>query len=202
MQSSEPIKFSVNPFIKLYAVDMAKQMSDVYKRLQQGSSGYDYYRNLNLAIKAYILGKTEDEIEYILNSSSNPNETMHNKLGYQGFIDKFGKKRKKLSVFEKKSSVRLDSGGVLVSCSPTFSLETSTGLETYHVWAAQTPPVSSHMGALACYLSREAFRKTQYSNHDFRLFDAVGGRSYSKIFNTTAKIADTIAKQIVDWAGS
>lgn len=201
MQSVEQVKFSLNSFIRLYAMDMAKQMAEVYKRLQQGG-GYDFYRNLNLAIKAYIDGKTDDEIEYILNNASKPTEITYNKIGFESFKSKFGSKRKRLSTFDKSASVKLASGGLRISCSPSFTLETPAGLETYHVWASQSPEVNAHMGALACHLSREAFRRTSYSNHSFRLFDAVGNRSYSKIFNNTALISETLSRQVIDWANA
>lgn len=200
MSSQDRVKFSLNSFIRLYGVDMARQMSEVHKRLQQGSSGYDFYRNLNLAIKAYIEGKSDDEIEYILNSASKPAEVTYNRIGFESFKAKFGSKRKKLSVFDKNANVKLSSGRVLVICAPSFTLETPNGLESYHVWASQSPDVNGHMGALGCYLCREAFRKSAYSNHSFRFFDAVGNRLYSKILNNTPLIAESLANQVAHWA--
>lgn len=196
----DTMNLSLNAFIKLFAMDMPKQMAEISRRVQQNGGGYDFYKSLNLAIKAYIEDKTNDEIEYILNSPSNPAEVNLNRLAFDAFKRRFAKKRKKLSVFDGKQKIWLENKVVSVIVSPTFALESSTGMEVYHIWATQNPAVTKHMGGIGCYLSKEAFRKTSYSNYTFKFFDAVGEKVYSSFYNNTPALVNKTARDIAHWA--
>ena len=196
----DTINISLNAFIKLFALDMPKQMAEVSRRIHQNSSGYDFYKSLNLAIKSYIENRTNDEIDLILNSPSNPAEANLNRLAFESFERRFGSKRHKLSVFEKKQKIYYANRYVCVIVSPTFSLETTNGIEVFHVWATQLPSVNRHMGAIACYICQEAFRKTSSSNYKFKFFDFVGEKIYSSYYNNTSALIEKTAQDIAHWA--
>lgn len=194
------MNISLNAFIKLFALDMPKQMAEISRRVQQNGNGYDFYKSLNAAIKAFIENKTKDEIDFILNSPSNPAEANLNRLAFESFERKFGKKKNKLSIFDKKQKLPLADKAVTVFVAPTFMLETPSGIEVYHIWATQNPAVSKHMGGMACYMCQEAFRKTSASNYKFKFFDAVGEKLFSTYYNNTPALVNKTARDIAHWA--
>jgi len=200
MSDKPDISLSLNSFIKIYAMDMHLQMAEVNRRVQQ-NGGYDFYRILNSAIRAFIEGRTRDEIDYILNSSSRPQEISYNKMAFEAFEERFGKKIKKLSTFDKKGKILLADKKVEISVYPNFLMETNDGIEVYNVWAMQSPAMSAHMGSIGCYLAKEAFRKTS-SNYKFKFFDAVGKKVYSNILNSTPELVNRMASNIAHWASN
>lgn len=197
---TETMNISLNAFIKLFALDMPKQMAEISRRVQQSGSGYDFYKTLNSAIKAYIDNKTQDEVDFILNSPSNPAEASLNRLAFESFEKRFGKKRKKLDIFDKKQKLFLENKAISIFVAPTFTLETSEGIEVYHIWATQSIVVNKHMGGMGCYICQEAFRKTSSSNYKFKFFDAVGEKVFSKYYNTTPALVSKTASDIAHWS--
>ena len=178
-------------------MDPARQISEVFRRMQQ-STGYDFYRTLNLAIQAHIDQKSQDEIEYILSKSSRPDEVSYNKVAFNAFVAKFGKK-KKIYKFEKKGEVTLAEGRVLIKSSPNFMVESAGVMSVYHVWAIQNPKIDKMKANCLCYLLEESFKKTA-PNYDYRLFDAVSGKTYSGTNNTAALAVASVAENIAKWA--
>ena len=131
------LTLNLNTFIRYYSLDPSKLVAEVSRRMQS-SGGYDYYNILADAVRAKALGKTEDEIDYILNRSSNPSEIAHNRAAYLMFDEKFGRKRG-LSVFEKKGRVRMCDGRLIILVNPLFSIASTRSFDVYNIWAAQKP---------------------------------------------------------------
>lgn len=191
------ITLSLNTFIRYYSLDPSKLVAEVSRRMQT-SGGYDYYNILADAVKAKASGRTEDEIEYILNRSSNPSEVAHNRAAYEKFDEKFGRKRG-LSVFERRGRVRLCDGRLIVVVNPLFSIETARSFDVYNIWATQKPELDRARAGVGVHLMREAFSRTA-PNYNYKLFNAVDGKSYSAVNNTTPQAITTIAQNIVNIA--
>lgn len=200
MSSPKPfLTLSLNTFVRYYAMDTSKLVAEVYRRMQQ-AGGYDFYRILNEAIRAKIKRRSDDEILSILNSSSNVNEVSHNRAAYEVFVEKFGKK-KGLSEFEKKGQVKLADGQLQILVAPTFSVENASGLTVYHVWATQSIAIDRAIAGVSVHLMQRAFQKTA-PNYEYKLFDAVEGKQYSTVNNTTQQAVEICARNIIDLARS
>ncbi len=198
MSSDAPtLKLSLNAFIRIYSMDTARQIAEVARRMQP-SAGYDFYRSLNMAIQAHIDKKSQDEVDYILNKSLRPGEVSYNKTAFSIFIAKFGKK-KKIYKFEKKGSVSLADGRLVIRVAPQFMVENAGVMSVYHVWSMQNPPMDKARANCACYILQEAFKKTA-PNYQYKLFDAVSGKVYSGTSNTAALAVDSVAENMVKWA--
>ena len=193
------LTLNLNTFIRYYSLDPAKLVAEVSRRMQS-SGGYDYYNILADAVRAKASGKTEDEIEYILNRSSNPSEVAHNRAAYVMFDEKFGRKRG-LSVFERKGRVRMCDGRLIILVNPLFSIEWSASLISYNIWAAQKPEPNRARAGVGVHLMNVAFSRTA-PNYNYKMFNAVDGKTYSTVNNTTPQAISTIAQNIVNIAMS
>ena len=189
----------LNSFMKFYALDTSRQIADVSRRMQQ-VGGYDYYRNLTEAIRAHIQGRSQDEIQYILNNSSRPDEISYNKAAYDAFYERFGSNRK-TEICDKKGSVRLAGGEIEIKVSPVFEIETAGVYSVFHVWASQTPKIDKSKAGIACFLMERALKKTA-SNYECKFFDAVSKKVYSGASNTASLAVDSLASLMVKWAKS
>lgn len=177
-------------------MDPARQISEVLRRIQQ-SAGYDFYRNLHLAIAAHIQEKSKDEIDYILNNSSRPDEISYNKAAFDAFKVKFGKKTK-ISAFEKKGQLKLADGKILIRANPIFMIETSNAMEVYHIWPIQNPKLDKSKANSGCYIMEQAFKKAA-PNYTYKIFDSSSGKVYSGTSNTTALAVNSIADNMAKW---
>ncbi|MCQ2005262.1 hypothetical protein [Rhizobium sp. NRK18] len=177
-------------------MDPARQISEVLRRIQS-SAGYDFYRNLHLAIAAHIQEKSKDEIDYILNSSSRPDEISYNKAAFDSFNVKFGKKTK-ISLFEKKGQLKLADGKILVRVSPSFMLETPNGMDVYHIWPIQNPKLDKSKANCGCYIMQQAFKKIS-PNYTYKIFDSTLGKVYSGTSNTAPLAVNSIAQNMANW---
>lgn len=193
-EATAVITLSLNTFIRYYSLDPSKLVSEVSRRMQS-SVGYDYYNILADAVRAKIRGATEDEIEYILNRSSNPSEVSHNRAAYVSFYEKFARKRG-LDVFEKKGRVRMCDGRLVILVSPLFSVESGSSFDVFNVWAAQKPELNRARAGVGVHLMNAAFSR-KAPNYDYKMFNAVDGKIYSAVNNTTPQAINTIAENIV-----
>lgn len=191
------ITLSLNTFIRYYSLDPSKLVAEVSRRMQN-SGGYDYYSILADAVKAKASGSTEDEIEYILNRSSNPSEVAHNRAAYEKFDEKFGRKRG-LEVFERKGRVRMCEGKLVVTVNPLFSIKSARSFDVYSIWATQKPELDRARAGVGVYLMNDAFSRT-VPNYDFKMFNAINGKKYSTFNNTTPQAVTAIARNIVNIA--
>lgn len=200
MSGNSPIlTLSLNTFIRYYSIDHSKLIGEVSRRMQQ-SGGYDFYRLLGEAIKAKIRCATDDEIRFILGGSSNPSEENYNKAAYDMFLSKYGTKRG-LTGFGKKGRVKLCDGELEISVSPQFAIETSSGFSVFNVWAAQNPELDRARAGVGVYLMQQAFRKTA-PNYDYKMFNAVDGKTYSAVNNTIPQAIQNVARTVVSLAKS
>lgn len=200
MSGNSPIlKLSLNTFIRYYSIDHSKLIGEVSRRMQQ-SGGYDFYRLLSEAIKAKIRSATDDEIRFILGSSSNPSEENYNRAAYEMFLSKYGRKRG-LTDFRKKGRVKLCDGELEIFVSPQFAIESSSGLSVFNVWAAQNPELDRARAGVGIYLMQQAFRKTA-PNYDYKMFNAVDGKTYSAVNNTIPQAIQNVARTVVGLAKS
>ncbi|MDE4276606.1 hypothetical protein PXK58_20025 [Phaeobacter gallaeciensis] len=193
------LTINVNTFIRYYSIDPSKLVGEVSRRMQQ-PGGYDYYRLLSDAIKAKIENASDDEIQLILSGSSNPSEVSYNRSAYEVFVSKFGKK-KNISIFEKKGQVKLLDGELVIVASPAFSHQTANEFSVYNIWAAQNPPLDRARAAVGVYLLQQAFKKS-VPNYQYKVFDAVTGKTYGAVNNATAQAVGQVAKTIIDIAKS
>ena len=191
------LTLSLNTFIRYYSIDHSKLIGEVSRRMLQ-SGGYDFYRLLTEAIKAKIRGATEDEIRFILGGTTNPSEESYNKSAYEVFMSKYGKKRG-LTDFDKKGRVNLCNGELVVLVSPQFAIEATSGFSVFGVWAAQNPVLDRARAGVGVYLMQQAFRRTA-PNYDYKIFDAVSGRTFSKVNNTIPQAIQNVARTIVSLA--
>lgn len=191
------LTINLNTFIRYYSIDPSKLVGEVGRRMQQ-TGGYDFYRTLAEAIKAHIRGATDDEIQFILGGASSPSEVSYNKSAYEMFMKKFGKKRS-LSEFDKKGRVRLCGGELVVVTSPIFSVETISEFSVFNVWAAQNPVLDRARAAVGVYLMQQAFKRSA-PNYQYKVFDAVSGKTYGSVNNATAQAVEQVSKSIIDIA--
>jgi hypothetical protein len=191
------LSLNLNTFIRYYSLDPSKRMAEVSRRMQN-RSGYDYYHILAKAVEAKASGATADEIEYILNNTSNPSESSHNRAAYQKFFEKFGRKRG-LDLFERKGSVKLCGGQLIIYVNPLFSVQSSKGFDVYSIWASQTLSLDRARAGVGVHLMNVAFRKIA-PNYNYKMFSASDGKIYSAVNNTTPKAIDEIALSIVSTA--
>lgn len=198
MPTTPLLSFSLNAFVRIYAMDPSRQVAEVARRMQQAGGGYDYYRNLNSAIHAHINGKSHDEIEYILNNSAKPDEISYNKSAFQRFLEKFGSK-KKISIFEKRGTVKLADGQVAVKVTPSFMVESAGVMSVYHIWASQNPKIDKLKANIACFLMQDAFQKTA-PNYHYKFFDTIDAKVYSGFSNTTGLAVASVAENMAKWA--
>ncbi|MDW4548843.1 hypothetical protein R5H32_05700 [Defluviimonas sp. D31] len=190
------MKFSLSTYIKLCLLDTGRQISEIQKKLSS-TGGFDFYWTLSKAIAAYIDGKSDDEINDILLSSSSPSQQTYNTAAYENFIKRFGKK-KNMSILNKKKTNTFFTGGIAIVFDPLFSIEDSSGIHVYSIWANQKPELTQKYGAVACYLQREAYKNSALANSKFYFADLAAGRIYSEsqITNSTSIIAKTDLKKI------
>ncbi|GAB2207497.1 hypothetical protein ROS1_43140 [Roseibium sp. ROS1] len=191
------ITLSLNTFIRYYSLDPSKLVAEVNRRMQS-SGGYDFYNILADAVRAKASGATQDEIEYILNRSSNPSEVAHNRAAYERFEEKFGRKRG-LAVFERQGRVRMCDGRLVILVNPLFSIESARSFDVYNVWATQKPELDRARAGVGVHLMKVAFRRSA-PNYSYKLFNAVDGKTYSTVNNTTPQAIDAIAQNIVNIA--
>lgn len=198
MSGSSPVlTLSLNTFIRFYSIDHSKLIGEVSRRMQQ-SGGYDFYRLLSEAIKAKIRCATDDEIRFILGGTSNPSEENYNKAAYEVFLLKYGRKRG-LTDFGKKGRIRLCDGDLEIVVSPQFAIETSSGFSVFNVWAAQNPELDRARAGVGVYLMQQAFRKVA-PNYDYKMFNAVDGKTYAVVNNTTPQAIQNVARTVVSLA--
>lgn len=188
---------TLNSFLRVYSLDASRQIAEISKRMQQ-SGGYDYYRISNEAIRSKVNGGSLDEINYLLNSSSNPSEISHNKAAFEVFDAKFGTKRG-LEVFRERKNYSMIDGKLSIIVSPIFSHKTKNALSIYHVWATQVPTMDRTLAGIGLHIIRQAFKR---SNGELKLFDAVSGTIFNTTSNLSARAADMTAKRIVEIAQS
>ncbi|WP_168157389.1 hypothetical protein [Erythrobacter sp. QSSC1-22B] len=181
-------------------MDTAKQISEIGRRLQGEGSGYDYYKNFAMAVRAFASKKSSDEIAYILESASRPDEVSYNKAAFTNFKKRFGSK-KTLENFTKVGRLQLADGQLEVRSTPLISFEASGTLSVVHFWCSQQPPMDKAKANIACYILQQSFAKTA-PNYKYCLFDAVNEKLYTGTNNTASQAVDIIAKNIVSIAKS
>ena len=191
------LTLSLNTFIRYYSLDPSKLVAEVSRRIQS-SRGYDYYNILADAVIAKASSATEDEIEYILNRSSNPSEVAHNRAAYEMFVEKFSRKRG-LGVFQRKGRVRMCEGRLVITVNPLFSIETARSFDVYNIWATQKPELDRARAGVGVHLMNVAFSRAA-PNYKYKMFNAVDGKTYSAVNNTTPQAISTIARNIVNIA--
>jgi hypothetical protein len=198
MTSASPIlSLSLNTFIKYYAMDTTKLVGEIARRMQ-ANGGYDFYRLSTEAIRAKIRNASDDEIQLLLNASSNLTEISYNRAAYKMFESKFGKK-KGIEEFQKRANVKLAGGELQIGVAPVFSLQSAAGFSVYQVWAAQNPELDRTRAGVGVYLMQQAFKKSA-PNYDYKVFDAVTGKVYSATSNSTAQAVEVAARSMIDIA--
>lgn len=196
---SKPLlTFNLNAFLKLYSMDIAKQIAEIGRRMQSDNSGYDYYKNFSAAVRAYVAKKSSDEITYILESASRPDEVSYNKAAFESFKKRYGSKTT-LENFEKIGRLKLAKGALEVRTTPLISFQSSGVLSVVHFWCSQNPPIEKAKANIACYILEKSFAKSA-PNYKYCLFDTVKDRQYSGTDNTASQAVDTLAQVLVHFA--
>lgn len=192
------LTFSLNAFLKLYAMDPAKQIAEISRRMQSDSSGYDYYKNFTTAVKAFIAKKSADEINYILESASRPDEVSYNKAAFASFKRRYGTKRT-LALFEKTGRLNLANGALQIRSTPLISLETSGVMSVVHFWCSQNPPLEKSKANIACYILQQSFAKSA-PNYKYCIYDTINDRQYTGTNNVAGQAVEATARQLVNFA--
>lgn len=78
----------MNTFIKICLLDTGGRITEIQKRLSR-SSGYDFYKPLQKAVRAHAGGNKEN-ISSILDAPTKDVERKHNKTAFSNFEAKFG----------------------------------------------------------------------------------------------------------------
>lgn len=192
------LRFNLNAFLKLYALDPARQIAEIGRRLQSDAGGYDYYRTFHAAVQAHLTKKSTDEVSYILSSASRPDEISYNKAAFDSYLRRFGKVTS-LETFDKVGKLKLAKGAIEIRSTPSFSMERAGVLSVVHFWSSQHPPLDKSKANIACYILEKSFEKTA-PNYKYSLFDTVNSRLYSGTNNTAALAVDTTASVLAHYA--
>lgn len=179
-------------------MDTAKQIAEISRRMQGDGSGYDYYKNFGAAVRAYADNKSADEVAYILESASRPDEVSYNKAAFTSFKKRFGSK-KTLEKFEKVGILKLAKGQLEIRSTPLISFEASGTLSVVHFWCSQQPPMDKAKANIACYILKKSFEKSA-PNFKYCLFDTVKGRLYTGTDNTASQAVDAVSQLFVHFA--
>ena len=198
--SNPLLTFNLNAFLKLYSMDTARQIAEIGRRMQNDGSGYDYYKNFSAAVRAYASKKSTDEISYILESASRPDEVSYNKAAFESFKKRYGG-RKTLENFEKIGRLKLAKGALEIRSTPLISFEASGVLSVVHFWCSQNPPMDKSKANIACYILQKSFAKSA-PNFKYCLFDTVKCRQYSGTDNTASQAVEATAQLLVHFAKS
>ncbi|MBX7515440.1 hypothetical protein K3179_12875 [Qipengyuania sp. GH38] len=192
------LTFNLNAFLKIYSMDAAKQIAEISRRMQSDGSGYDYYKNFAAAVKAFAEKKSSDEVNYILESASRPDEISYNKAAFNSFKRRYGSK-KTLEFFDKVGKVKLAKGALEIRAAPLISFESSGVLSVVHFWCSQNPPMDKSKANIACHILEKCFAKSA-PNYKYLLFDTVKERQYSGTDNTASQAVEVTAQLLVHFA--
>ena len=196
---SKPIlTFSLNAFLKIYSMEAAKQIVEISRRMQGDGSGYDYYKSFSAAVRAHADKKSTDEVAYILESASRPDEVSYNKAAFLSFKKRFGNK-KTLEKFEKVGRIKLANGQLEIRSIPLISFESSGTMSVVHFWCSQQPPMDKSKASIACHILQKSFEKSA-PNFKYCIFDTVKDRLYSGSDNTASQAVDATAQLFVHFA--
>lgn len=171
------ITFSLNAFIKLCLLDTGDQITEIQKRLNN-SSGYDYYRTLNKAVRSYS-GNRDANIEVTLNSPRNSVERDRNKKAFNIFKNKFGSSRN-LYALDQRKNLRFSQAGISISVDPLFEITKQDVRQMYCLWPTKAPQLTQKYGAVACHVMRRANSTGKLSNGIFHFTDLTSNRIYSE----------------------
>lgn len=192
------LTFNLNAFLKIYSMDAAKQIAEISRRIHSDSSGYDYYKNFAAAVKAFSEKKSSDEVNYILESASRPDEVSYNKAAFESFRRRYGSK-KSLELFDKVGKLKLAKGELEIRAAPLISFESSGVLSVVHFWCSQNPPMDKAKANIACHILQKCFSKSA-PNFKYFLFDTVKERQYSGTDNTASQAVEATAQLLVHFA--
>lgn len=181
------LTFSLNTFIKICSLDTGGRISEIQKRLTS-SGGYDFYKPLHQAIRAYSAGDNE-AANKILIKPSNETEKKHNQSAFQKFEDKFGSIRS-LDAVKSPQKLNFAHAGISISVDPTFSFTQSGVQKVCTIWPTKSPQLTQKYGAVACHIMRRAYNGHSLANNSFYFADIVSGKIFSEkqITNNTSLI--------------
>lgn len=171
------ITFSLNTFIKICLLDTGGRITEIQKRLNK-SSGYEFYKPLQHAVRAYSGGKRE-KVDGILSSSTKDTERKYNQSAYSVFENKFGA-AKNLQALQNKRQLRFARAGITISVDPLFEISKQEIRQMYCLWPTQYPQLTQKYGAVACHIMRRANSSGNLSNGSFHFADLVSNRVYSE----------------------
>lgn len=185
---------SLNSFIKICLLDTGGRISEIQRRLS-GSGGYDFYRTLQRAIRAYSGGDHAGAHDALAGAASDA-ERIHNQRGFENFQRRFGDIRT-LSPFNYPRAVDFPTAGLSLQIDPLFEFFRSGVRYVACAWATQKPEMTQRYGAVACHLMRLAYAGHPIGNSSFLFADLAAGRTFSErqITNNTNLIlqSDVIA---------
>ena len=181
------INFSLNTFIKICSLDTGGRISEIQKRLSS-QGGYDFYKPLQGAVKAYSSGDLESASK-ALAAPTNLVERNHNAAAYSSFLKKFGTIRS-ISPLTIPKQLKFHSAGISISIDPLFETTKGGTQNIYCLWPTQTPALTQKYGAVACHIMRKTYGGTPQANSLFHYVDLVSNRIFSEkqITNNTSLI--------------
>lgn len=171
------ITFSLNTFIKISLLDTGGRISEIQRRLA-GPGGYDFYKPLQSAVRAYSSGDKEGATRAI-EAPTKLTERKYNASAFETFKSKYGS-RKSLQPLENSGTLTFPDAGISISVDPLFEFSKAGVRRTYCLWPTQNPPLTQKYGAVACFIMRKAFASSALANSSFYFSDLVSDRTYSE----------------------
>lgn len=147
------------------------------KKLNSQGSGYDFHWSLHDAIRAFINGSNEEDIEAILATPKNTSERKYNSKAFENFKSRFAKK--KLEIVEESQFHAVPAHGIQIKVEPWFASEEKGQKYLHAVWATSKPPLEQRNAAIGCFVLQQEFSSTKFGNSKFCVMDLTKPQRYS-----------------------
>jgi len=90
-------------------------------------------------------------------------------------------------------------GQLVILVNPLFSVVSARSFDVYNIWATQKPELDRARAGVGVHLMNRAFSRT-LPNYDYKMFNAIDGKTYSTVNNTTPQAINLTAENIVNIA--
>lgn len=171
------VNFALNSFLKICLMDTGSRIVEIQRRLA-GPGGYDFYRPFQKSVRAFC-DADFDAVEQILSAPTKVAEKKYNRAAFEGFKVKFGEPNSCVS-FSQPEALKFPEHEMSIFVDPLFFIDKSSGQQIYSLWPTKSPKVTQRYGAVACFIMRQAYVQTRFSNASFFLYDVISEKLYSE----------------------
>lgn len=155
-------RFSLQSFLKICESTTAERRAAIDRKLSL-DAGYDFYRTLSKAIRAFAAADSPDSIDDVLDSPSNAVERERNRAAFDSFKKRYGR-LSSLQQVKLSKTVTFKEYGIEIVCDPLFQTVESSVPHLHSVWSVASPTLSSTYGAIGCHLMRLAYKSSTFAN--------------------------------------